>query len=46
LNEESNAGLFLSYLIEVNVVLKNIFNKEDGRIIMEDNGIGMTLDLS
>jgi hypothetical protein len=30
LNEESNADLFLSYLIEVNVVLKTYLTKKMG----------------
>jgi len=46
LNEENNAGsfFFLSYLIEVNVLLENVSNQEDEQIITENKGTGMTLD--
>jgi len=42
----NNTGsfFFLSYLVEVNVLLENVSNKEDGRIIIENNGTDMTLD--
>jgi hypothetical protein len=35
----------LSYSIELNVLLENVSNKEDGRIITENKGTGITLDL-
>jgi len=46
LNEENNAKsfFFLSYLIEVNVLLENVSNQEDEQIITENKGTGMTLD--
>jgi len=45
LNEENNprSFFFLSYLIEANVLLENVSNKEDGQIIAENKGTGMTL---
>ena len=46
MNEENNAKsfFFLSYLIEVNVLLENVSNQEDEQIITENKGTGMTLD--
>lgn len=43
---ENNARsfLFLGYLIKVNVLLENVLNKEDGRVIIENKGTGMPLD--